>query len=119
MTTRAEAYSMYATEYVDFDGVEEVTITSVDDADLEITGVMAKQLPLEHAARPAGGMESDVESIERKWIIFDATLDGETPEHGWILTQTNGDAWTMGRSIQRLRWDTQWHCQMTKTLADP
>jgi hypothetical protein len=114
MTTRAEAYAMYKDEYLAMDGVEQVTISSVDNAALNVATAKAKRLPLTQASVPLGGMDGLVRKRGRKWILFTTTLGGNVPTDGWRLTTAAGEQWTVDGTIQEARWGTQYIVDMVK-----
>ena len=114
--TRAQGYELYKNQHLYVDRVEQVTITSVDDASLTITGVYAKPKPFSHKVSKTS--LGEVDTRERGWILYDVSLLGNVPRRGWVLTQADGTAWSLKDGFDQNEWGTQWHCTGTQEVPD-
>ena len=114
--TRAQGYALYANEYLYMDNVEAVTITSVDDPALLIENVYAKPLPFTHDV--TNTELGEVDKRHMAWILFVATLGGQEPRRGWVLTRADGSAYSLKEGFTRHRWDTQWRGESIQEIED-
>lgn len=117
MTTAA--YEELKNDYLDFDNVEEVTLTPDAEAGTEVEEVAAMFEPLPirtHSAQV--GMGDFSPNVEVAVIIlFDATLQGQRPETGSKITFDNGDVWTINSKPRQMTWRTRWRCICIKDRA--
>jgi len=107
MTSRAEAYALYSGGYAFVDGVEDVTFTPANPAGSATTGVKALRGDLQRDA-----LQGAVVMVEPATVVFtlwDATLSGNTPRGGDLITDAASNGYRVV-SVVRQVWDTQWKC---------
>lgn len=118
MTTRAGNYDRYKGEWQWKDGIQTVSIQSIDAFDNPlITGIKGRwSLPISDTVHSAGAMGGDIEQTGVQWTIWHETCDGYKPKRGDTLTDEDGTKWTIGEDVKLLRWGTQWQFSSKQTV---
>lgn len=108
MTTRADAYTLYSDSYSHTDGVEDVTYTPVHPSGAAVTDVKALRGDLSRQELFRGSV-AGIEPTDLIFTLWDATLSGNTPTGGDVITDADNVSYTI-RSASRAVWNTQWLC---------
>lgn len=106
----------YSGDHAHADGVETVTFTPQNPVGSAVTTVKALRANLSRPelAFVGGGLGIEPEWIV--WILFSATLGGNTPKGGDIITDASADVWTILNLTKRPD-ETQWRAVCRKRVT--
>lgn len=112
MSTAAELYELYKDEWQFVDQVQDCTLESADLTRIgRVRHIKAKQqLAIVHSSKPEGQFGGDIQTTTVTWVLWTETLQGYAPNQADVLTDEAGDRWTLGPTIRKQRYGTQYIC---------
>lgn len=114
MISHAEAYSLYANDYLSVDGVEAITFTPRNPAGDAVEGVQAKRQSLKSEETDAG--VAIIPESKIAFTIWDITLEGALPDVGDLITDADNVDYVI-RGVVREYWDTRWRADCRREVA--
>lgn len=109
--------SAIAGDYLLIDGLQTVTISPRTGADIEDVKAHQPESTNTLGSNPSGGLEPEAETTT--FIVWSATLDGNSLYAGYKLTQADSTVWVIG-SVSEKRHGTvsiNWSCVCRKEVS--
>jgi hypothetical protein len=112
--TPTESYEYYKNDYLGMDEVETVTLTPSEAVGgAAVTTAKAKFGEISRGELLRIGAELIAAPYEIVITLFDVTLTGLLPAHGFMVTQAGLEKWNLV-SVARCKHRTQWVCTASR-----